>query len=226
VSDKARAAADKSVYDEMYRSDDTTYERPTSSPYYPMFLEAAARVRALGITRLLEVGCGSGVLAEIVLRSGIDYRGFDLSDVAVEKARQRNPGAEFFVGDATDPGCYAAPYDGILCCEVLEHIPGDLDAMALWRPGTRCVCSVPNFDYATHVRHFRTEKEVAERYGGLIDIAKIARITKPARANVSWRQYLRKLRWARGDPKAFLGLMGVNAFDWGGGWFLFQGARQ
>jgi SAM-dependent methyltransferase len=217
---------DKSVYDEMYRSDDTTYVRPTTSPYYPMFRRAADLVQRRGIRQLLEVGCGSGVLAEMVLRSGIGYRGFDISDIGVGKARERNPEAAFFVGDATDPSCYAASYDGILCCEVLEHIDFDLEAMKLWRSGTVCVCSVPNFDYETHVRSFRSEAEVKQRYGDLIAIDAIERIKKPIRANIDWRQYLRRLRWARNQPKQFLGLLGVNSFDWYAGWFLFTGVRR
>src|SRR4051812_34515935 len=134
--------SDKSVYDEMYRSDDETYERPLSSPYYPMFRRATEQVQRLGIRNLLEVGCGSGVLAEMVLATGTGYRGFDLSDVGVGKARARNPNGTFFVADATQPEAYRAPYDGILCCEVLEHIEADLQAIRLWRAGTPVVCSV------------------------------------------------------------------------------------
>ena len=40
--------------------------------------------------------------------------------------------------------------------------------------GTRCLCTVPNFPYESHVRHFRDPGEVAARYGsffGDFDVA-------------------------------------------------------
>ena len=88
-------ADDTVVYDQMYESNDLTYEHPTTSPYYPMFCQAVERVLQRGISNLLEVGCGSGVLAELVIRTGIAYRGFDVSPVGIEKARKRNPGRDF-----------------------------------------------------------------------------------------------------------------------------------
>ncbi len=120
---------------------------------------------------VLEVGCGSGLFAEMLVKeTQVAYRGFDFSPVGIAHARARLPGAALFVGDALAPASYSGDYDCIICSEVLEHIAGDLDVIALWPRGTLCVCSVPNFDYPTHVRRFRTEHEVRERYGEAIDI--------------------------------------------------------
>jgi methylase of polypeptide subunit release factors len=35
------------------------------------------------ITSILEVGCGSGVQAEMLLKAGIPYHGFDFNEIAV-----------------------------------------------------------------------------------------------------------------------------------------------
>ena len=113
-----------------------------------------------------------------------------------------------------------------MCCEVLEHIESDLSAIELWRSGTICICSVPNFDYDTHVRFFASEAEVIHRYQGLIEVFQVERVEKSARANMSWPAYLKRLRWARNEPKRFLGMLGINSFDWYGGWFLFTGRRR
>jgi hypothetical protein len=219
---------DPKVYDELYESGDYTYTDPAASIYYPLFCGAAQRVREIGISELLEVGCGSGVLAEMVMQRGIRYHGFDLSPVGVEKAQRRNREGSFRVGDATDPQAYDVAYDGVLCCEVLEHIDRDLDAIGLWKSGAKVVCSVPNFDYPTHVRLFRNEREVVERYGGLIDIRKIQRFAKPIFVNRTPRSYLRSLRWLlmEGKFKRAAGLMGIRKFDWNTGWFLFSGVRR
>jgi 2-polyprenyl-3-methyl-5-hydroxy-6-metoxy-1,4-benzoquinol methylase len=53
--------------------------------------------------RVLDVGCGSGVLAHWLSSAGISsYYGVDLSEVAIEQARRSNfQGAEFDVADAS-----------------------------------------------------------------------------------------------------------------------------
>ena len=85
----------------------------------------------------------------------------------------RNGIGKHYVADATDLASYKHDYDGIVCCEVLEHINEDLQTIRLWKPGTFCVCSVPNFDYPTHARFFRGEREIIERYCKLLIIEKM-----------------------------------------------------
>jgi SAM-dependent methyltransferase len=222
----AQAEPSEEYYDDMYRNDDRTYERPLTSPYYPMYRQVVELLRREEVRTVLEVGCGSGVLAEMLIAERLDYSGFDFSRVAIEKARLRNPGGRFSVGDATDPAAYGPRYDAVVCCEVLEHIEGDLAAIRLWESGKVVVCSVPNFDYESHVRHFRSEEEVVRRYGGLIDIRRIERVATSARANLTWNEYFRRVRWARDNPRRVLGILGINTFAWLGGWFVFVGVRR
>lgn len=152
--------------------------------------------------------------------------GFDFSAVAVATAIARTGRQDAFrVGDATREESYAQPYNTIVCTEVLEHIEADRRAVALWRPGTDCICSVPNFDSSTHVRFFKSEDDVRQRYGDLIDIRSIRRIKVPALTDLSWRSYMRALRWNRYRPKRLLDILGFAPFD-EGGWFLFAGTRR
>jgi 2-polyprenyl-3-methyl-5-hydroxy-6-metoxy-1,4-benzoquinol methylase len=216
----------KEFYDHLYSVDDRTYGRPLTSPYYPLYKEACRAVLQAKLHSILEVGCGSGVLGEMLIEAGLSYGGFDFSTIAVSKAKARSPGGNFYVGDATDPAAYQPSYDGIVCCEVLEHIDGDLKAIELWKSRAVCVCSVPNFDGEHHVRFFRSEEEIVARYGRLLDIRSIARISKSARANLTASEYFRRIRWARNEPKRLLGILGINAFDWYGGWFVFVGQRR
>src|SRR5690349_5281460 len=95
--------AGAAVYDAMHY-DETVYDLPTEqSPYYPLFRGVVDQIERRRISSVLEVGCGSGGLAELLLRSPAvtAYRGFDFSPVGVRKAGERTRRPElFFVGDA------------------------------------------------------------------------------------------------------------------------------
>jgi SAM-dependent methyltransferase len=200
----------------------------TCALYNPLFQKVLKKIQDRGSRFVLEVGCGNGFLAEMILRqSRVAYRGFDFSAVAVRNAADRTGLPElFFRGDALDVGSYAFDYDTIVCTEVLEHLDSDLDVIRIWRAGTWCVCTVPNFDYDSHVRYFRSADEVATRYGELVDIKVITKVRRPLILNGQIRKYFRTLRWSRNDPSRFLGYIGVHTFDRLGGWFLFCGPKK
>ena len=212
------------IYDQMYSED--TYA--PAALYYPLFQRIVNEIQKRNVRSVLEVGCGSGRLAQLLLtRTNVSYHGFDFSASGVKSAIERTgKDSMFFVGDALSANSYNFNYDGIACTEVLEHIERDLDVMNLWRAGTQCICSVPNFDDPTHVRHFLNEGEVNERYGRLLDITEIIRIPRPLLAGRTLGQYFQTLRWSRNNPKRVLGMMGINTFDWYAGWFLFIGTRR
>lgn len=221
-----KPAPSAEYYDDLYLTDDRTYERPRSSRYYPLYRKVSDLVVQAGVRSVLEVGCGSGVLASMLIEAGIVYSGFDFNRIAVQKARALNSEGTFFVADAADHTTYARAYESIVCCEVLEHIEADLEVMSLWKRGTKFICSVPNFDYESHVRYFHSESEIRQRYRDLLDIDRIERVTSSARAGTAWPEYLRRLRWARNQPTRMLGMLGLNTFSWYGGWFVFAGRRR
>lgn len=94
--------------------------------------------------RLLDIGCGGGLLSEAAARSGCDVTGIDLSAsllaVAREHAEQQSLTITYHQISAADwaaqsPGIY----DVITCMELLEHVP-DPDALVrecaqLLKPG-------------------------------------------------------------------------------------------
>jgi SAM-dependent methyltransferase/peptidoglycan/xylan/chitin deacetylase (PgdA/CDA1 family) len=212
-------------YDRLHAESNTP---DIGTMYYPLLRKVVSCTRDHGSRSILEVGCGNGFLAEMILREyGGRYRGFDFSPVAVRNASQRTGRHEiFFCGDALDAGSYAGDYDTIVCTEVLEHIDADLDVVRLWRGGTWCVCSVPNFDYPSHVRFFHTSEAVTARYGQLVDIRGVVKVARPLIPDRRITSYLRNLRWSRDDPSRLLGFLGIQTFDRLGGWFLFYGIRR
>jgi len=206
------------------------YELPYwHSSYYPLFKAVLAGVLRHGVKTVLEVGCGTGGFAQLLMdKTSLNYRGFDFSEVAVESAKARTGRPEAFsVANATIRSSYeGCDYDCVVCTEVLEHIEQDLDTIAHWKPGIFCECSVPNFDSETHVRYFKSEAEVVNRYKALIDIERVIRIKKPVLTDISFANTLREIRWNRNQPQKLLEILGFGSFDSVGGWFVFSGPRK
>jgi SAM-dependent methyltransferase len=82
-------------------------------------------LRSYGIrrdARIVELGCGSGILARVLVDAGYDVLGIDASPAMIALARDRVPGARFRVAslaDARVPVC-----DGVVAVgEVINYVP-------------------------------------------------------------------------------------------------------
>lgn len=222
-----------STYDVMFSEGghDDVFRLPyRHSCYYPMFRRVEHLLRRSGSRSVLEVGCGTGALAHLLLDTGrYSYKGFGFSIEAVKQASERTGRPDlFFACDARSPDAYAMAfdYDTIVCTEVLEHVDQDLDVIALWPAGRRMIATVPNFDSRYHVRFFRSPEEVAARYAPALDIERIETVKKPYSTNLSLRQRWREIRWARYKPKLLLKLLGFGRIDDVGCWFVVAGRTR
>ena len=114
------------------------------------YIEARA---GLSGRRVLDIGCGGGLLAEGMARRGARVTGIDLSPGALQVAKlhaleagmavdYRQLAAEEIA--ESDPGAF----DLVTCLEMLEHVPDPgqvIQAIAqLVRPGGDVVCSTIN----------------------------------------------------------------------------------
>ena len=218
-------------YDAVYATggEDGIYDLPYQhSGYFPLFKAVADALADRPTASILEVGCGTGGFAQLWTdrHAGARIRGFDFSPVAVQRAQRRTAAARFFVGDARDPANYDEPHDALVCTEVLEHIEEDLAVVQQWRPGTFCVCSVPNFPAENHVRHFVDEAQVLQRYGAFFDAVHIRRVKKPYLYDISPANRWRQIRWNRYRPRTLAKILGWSSFEEAGGWFVLAGTKR
>lgn len=74
---------------------------------------------------ILDVGCGNGWLANLLIEQGYNVYGTDASETGIHIANTQNPG-RFFVQDLTQddlpPALQNMQFDTIISTEVIEHL--------------------------------------------------------------------------------------------------------
>ena len=117
------------------------------------FMTCASMLDASAGHRVLDIGCGSGVFANMVAeREGVHVLGVDRNADAVTFASSHfdNPRLKFQHGLVDELSFEPGTFDRISLLEVIEHIyPAQASALvrgchALLKPGGRLVISTPN----------------------------------------------------------------------------------
>ncbi len=88
----------------------------------------ASKIKESGGSKVLDLGCGSGVHSRHLVNAGLDVVGLDLSPKMIEKAKTRVPEADFIVGDIGEIPFEDLAFDGVYARASLLHISKeDLD---------------------------------------------------------------------------------------------------
>ena len=103
--------------------------------------------------RVLDFGCGPGVMSLALAEQGYDVLGVDGADAMIETAKheQRRRGVsncEFRVMDAADVSLDAESFDAIVCSSVIEYVENDVGLVRALigslKPGGHLLVSVPH----------------------------------------------------------------------------------
>ena len=119
----------------------------------PLRLEWINALAPLAGKRVLDVGCGGGILAEAIAKKGANVKGIDLSEKALKVAELHRLESEVqvsyeLIAAEALAAREAGQYDVVTCMEMLEHVPDPsaiVQACAtLVKPGGRLFFSTLN----------------------------------------------------------------------------------
>lgn len=200
-------------FDTTYATRGLRYLRPPEA--YPIYLQLLA---AQPGERLLDIGCGPGLLLDAATRRGLRATGIDLAHVGLLMARRRVADAELALASAECLPFASGSFDAATCIGVLERVFDRPRALAefarVLRPGGRLCCMVRNaHSLSWRVRHalgrqdHRSHQDAAtlEQWSALFMAAGFT--VEAVHIDQWWRQKLRRLwrgrpDFARGEPIA------------------------
>ena len=103
------------------------------------------------INRLLDVGCGPGIMVEDALQLGYEFWGIDVAPGMIEQCRKRYGGstrAHFAIGNAVKLEFPDECFDTVLCMGVIDHIADHRQAISemlrVLRRGGMLLIAYPN----------------------------------------------------------------------------------
>jgi|GEM_PF-1137084 len=98
--------------------------------------------------KILDIGCGDGVISEYFHKLGFDVHGVDLSEVGIAQARKRVPGAFQVVNTDESLPYEDSLFDAVFWGDNVEHLFDPESTLAdirrVLKPAGRLIISCPN----------------------------------------------------------------------------------
>src|SRR5436190_23269664 len=94
----------------------------------PLRLEFIAAQQALQGQKIIDIGCGGGILAEALAKQGAEVTGIDKSQALIQAAKKHAEENQLSIKyNLTDAESFAKnhsqSFDIVCCMELLEHVP-------------------------------------------------------------------------------------------------------
>ncbi len=138
-------------YSDNYRGSTATFYPKLRSRRRRAFVKSIRFWRHVAGRRVLDIGCGGGIMVDAFRRVGADAHGMDISANSIAFARNRFPRATFYCEDFGAMARRDLVFDFMFTAEVMEHLAGPHDCLrmidALSRPGTVIYVSTPDIGH-------------------------------------------------------------------------------
>lgn len=119
--------------------------------------------------RIIDLGCGGGLLAEPLARAGAHVMGIDISQASLSIAAEHGRGVDllsYVLGDARHPPIPHGSADVVLCADLLEHVD---DWQSVLQAAAALLRSTPGWLFVTTINRTWLARalvvELGERLG-------------------------------------------------------------
>ena len=132
VEPEDRANADRAELERFARLASTWWDRDgPMKPLHdlnPVRLDFIATQAPLSGARVLDVGCGGGLLSEAMAKAGANVTALDLAEPLLDVARLHASAGDVRVDYRAEPveshaAAHEGCYDIVACMEMIEHVP-------------------------------------------------------------------------------------------------------
>ena len=126
-----RKVASREYYDKLAPNYDQHSHARHLEALYAELIETAD---GWGVSSVLDVGCGTGSLLELLRRRGVKVAGADISPRMIERARKRlGEDVDLRVADSEGLPWEDASFSLVVCVGSLHHYPNPLKALSEMR---------------------------------------------------------------------------------------------
>ena len=96
-----------------------------------LLLRLSSKLGLSPASRILSVGCGTGMLDGMLSQEGFEVTGIDISTESIDLARMNNPQCRYFQYDGISFPFHSESFDFVLAVNVYHHVlPADRDALS------------------------------------------------------------------------------------------------
>jgi 2-polyprenyl-3-methyl-5-hydroxy-6-metoxy-1,4-benzoquinol methylase len=134
-------------YDKDYFTERNAYlvETDSFNASFAQLLDLAGQRKPVG--RLVDIGCGPGLLLNLARQRGYEVKGCDISPWATQYARDR--GLDVWTGDLASAGYASKQFDVAIVNHTLEHVPAPRqfleEVQRILAPEGVVLVGVPNY---------------------------------------------------------------------------------
>lgn len=138
----------KSYYSSNYRGASEDYYPKLNSRKRRAFVKSLRFFRYVYRKRVLDTGCGGGIMADAFRRLGADSHGMDVSDNSIKFAKKNFSRCTFYCEDFETMARRGLQFDFMFTSEVMEHLAGPHACLrfiaASSKPGTVIYVATPD----------------------------------------------------------------------------------
>ncbi len=152
-------------YNDNYRAATSAWYPKAASRARRAFVKSFRFLRHARGRRVLDIGCGGGFMVQALARLGADASGLDINEGGIAYARAHFPRCKFYCESLGDFAKRGLVFDLVLTTDLMEHLPGVDEFMAMLdaitRPGSRVYIATPDSGHGAVPRDLAQWTDIA-----------------------------------------------------------------